>query len=431
MNGNENKIRQLTKTCTICGDKALGYNFNAITCESCKAFFRRNANKSKTSKCPFDGNCVIDVITRRFCQSCRLRKCFAVGMKKEWILSEEEKKMKRAKIEENRHRKTKSSDGGIEEEVDIVGENSSNLSTAPDSVESSWNYSPNNWVNSPPEASNAAASSSDLKFNCIQDSTYEKLAEAEFTYLPLRDHLLPSECSESESTLNSLEMAKLQELIDANEILKLPLSPSLAPESGDGSLMDIVNLTDHAIRRIIQMAKKLEGFRNLCQPDQVALLKGGCTEIMILRSVMSYNKEKDCWQDSKCKMLLKLEVLKQANVKIYEAHTNFINSFDFKWRNNENIMLLLSAITLFTPNRQNLKHREIVKFHQHMYMFLLKRYLETTIKSKCEAHTAYIKLMSKVEELHILNDDHVSIFLEVDPNIVGPLLIEIFDLKYH
>ena len=33
--------------CVICGDRALGYNFDAITCESCKAFFRRNALKTK------------------------------------------------------------------------------------------------------------------------------------------------------------------------------------------------------------------------------------------------------------------------------------------------------------------------------------------------------------------------------------------------
>jgi hypothetical protein len=33
------------KTCRICGDKAIGYNFDVVTCESCKAFFRRNAMK--------------------------------------------------------------------------------------------------------------------------------------------------------------------------------------------------------------------------------------------------------------------------------------------------------------------------------------------------------------------------------------------------
>lgn len=31
--------------CLVCGDKALAHNFGVITCESCKAFFRRNALK--------------------------------------------------------------------------------------------------------------------------------------------------------------------------------------------------------------------------------------------------------------------------------------------------------------------------------------------------------------------------------------------------
>jgi hypothetical protein len=29
--------------CGVCGAAATGYNFGQITCESCKAFFRRNA----------------------------------------------------------------------------------------------------------------------------------------------------------------------------------------------------------------------------------------------------------------------------------------------------------------------------------------------------------------------------------------------------
>lgn len=40
-------VSMKNKKCIVCGDKALGYNFNALTCESCKAFFRRNALKDK------------------------------------------------------------------------------------------------------------------------------------------------------------------------------------------------------------------------------------------------------------------------------------------------------------------------------------------------------------------------------------------------
>lgn len=95
----------LQKICLVCGDKALGYNFNAISCESCKAFFRRNALASKEFKCPFTNSCEITVITRRFCQKCRLEKCLAIGMVKEYIMSEEDKAEKRKKIEENRAKK--------------------------------------------------------------------------------------------------------------------------------------------------------------------------------------------------------------------------------------------------------------------------------------------------------------------------------------
>jgi len=37
------------KLCAVCGDKAFGCNFDAISCESCKAFFRRNASKEMVS----------------------------------------------------------------------------------------------------------------------------------------------------------------------------------------------------------------------------------------------------------------------------------------------------------------------------------------------------------------------------------------------
>ncbi|CAG2165734.1 unnamed protein product, partial [Oppiella nova] len=59
-----------SKICVVCGEWAKGNNFGVITCQSCKAFFRRNANKSN-----------------------------------EWILNEEERHLRRKQIEENRIRK--------------------------------------------------------------------------------------------------------------------------------------------------------------------------------------------------------------------------------------------------------------------------------------------------------------------------------------
>ena len=35
------------RICRVCGDKALGYNFSVVTCQTCKAFFRRNAMLEK------------------------------------------------------------------------------------------------------------------------------------------------------------------------------------------------------------------------------------------------------------------------------------------------------------------------------------------------------------------------------------------------
>jgi hypothetical protein len=47
---NQKKTKTGSLTCVVCGSPALGYNFDAITCESCKAFFRRNALKSPVSR---------------------------------------------------------------------------------------------------------------------------------------------------------------------------------------------------------------------------------------------------------------------------------------------------------------------------------------------------------------------------------------------
>ncbi|KAL6484383.1 hypothetical protein MHYP_G00064280 [Metynnis hypsauchen] len=71
------------KVCQVCGDKATGYHFNAMTCEGCKGFFRRAMKGPAKFRCPFQNNCIITKSNRRQCQFCRLQKCLSIGMLKE------------------------------------------------------------------------------------------------------------------------------------------------------------------------------------------------------------------------------------------------------------------------------------------------------------------------------------------------------------
>lgn len=45
-------------------------------------------------KCRYNSSCVINIQTRRQCAYCRLKKCFSINMRKDWIRTEEEVEMR-------------------------------------------------------------------------------------------------------------------------------------------------------------------------------------------------------------------------------------------------------------------------------------------------------------------------------------------------
>lgn len=88
-------LRGQEELCVVCGDKASGYHYNALTCEGCKGFFRRSITKKAVYQCKSGGHCEMDMYMRRKCQECRLNKCRAVGMLAECLLTEVQCKSKR------------------------------------------------------------------------------------------------------------------------------------------------------------------------------------------------------------------------------------------------------------------------------------------------------------------------------------------------
>eukprot|EP00064_Thunnus_orientalis_P003346 superscaffoldBa00000270_g3355 len=68
------------RTCLICSDEASGCHYGALTCGSCKVFFKRAAEGKQRYLCASKNDCTIDKLRRKNCPSCRLRKCFEAGM---------------------------------------------------------------------------------------------------------------------------------------------------------------------------------------------------------------------------------------------------------------------------------------------------------------------------------------------------------------
>jgi len=67
--------------CEVCGDVARGKHYKVVSCDGCKGFFKRNAEKGDQLECTSPGgSCNVDRRNRTSCKHCRLRKCIDVGM---------------------------------------------------------------------------------------------------------------------------------------------------------------------------------------------------------------------------------------------------------------------------------------------------------------------------------------------------------------
>uniref|UniRef100_A0A8C5CGN3 Nuclear receptor subfamily 2 group C member 1 n=1 Tax=Gadus morhua TaxID=8049 RepID=A0A8C5CGN3_GADMO len=76
-------IKPVVEYCVVCGDKASGRHYGAVSCEGCKGFFKRSIRKNLVYTCRGSGECVINKHHRNRCQYCRLQRCINLGMKQD------------------------------------------------------------------------------------------------------------------------------------------------------------------------------------------------------------------------------------------------------------------------------------------------------------------------------------------------------------
>ncbi|XP_040024795.2 nuclear receptor subfamily 2 group C member 1-A-like isoform X1 [Gasterosteus aculeatus] len=81
-------VKPVVEYCVVCGDKASGRHYGAVSCEGCKGFFKRSIRKNLVYTCRSSRECAINKLHRNRCQYCRLQRCISLGMKQDSVQCE-------------------------------------------------------------------------------------------------------------------------------------------------------------------------------------------------------------------------------------------------------------------------------------------------------------------------------------------------------
>ncbi|XP_046918193.2 nuclear hormone receptor HR96 [Dermatophagoides farinae] len=232
-------------------------------------------------------------------------------------------------------------------------------------------------------------------------------------------------------TLYPIENERLEELKKACLLLRNPYEQIV--NTNTHHLTDAVQVTEAAIRRLIQMSNKLSSFNRLSQSDKIALLKSSIIEMFCIRATTNFNVENNFWyfidDQNKGLSLVSMEVLTAAQIN-FLSHKEFAIKYQSEFRNDNVIADLLTAIILFRPSRATISVPDIVHEEFLNYCYLLNRYLHVKHDGdSCAAKTSFITLMHRLEELFHLSEDIVRIYMDLNPQNAGQLFVELFDLS--
>ncbi|XP_068123420.1 vitamin D3 receptor-like isoform X2 [Hyperolius riggenbachi] len=396
--------KNVPRICGVCGDKATGFHFNAMTCEGCKGFFRRSMKRKAVFTCPFNGDCRITKDNRRHCQSCRLKRCVDIGMMKEFILTDEEVQRKRDMIMKRKEEEAmrESLRPKITEEqqhiIDILLE----------------------------------------AHKKTFDTTYSDFSQFR---PPVRENL-DRRITRSSSVQTNSYSSDSDTFKSSPEPSEHGFSPSLffsdfsngSPSGDNGELSMLPHLADlvsYSIQKVIGFAKMIPGFRDLSAEDQIALLKSSVIEVIMLRSNQSFTLEDMSWTCGSEDFKYKVDDVTQAghNMELLEPLVKFQVGLK-KLNLHEEEHVLLMAICILSPDRPGVQDKALVEAIQDRLSSVLQTYI--LCKHPPPGHRLlYPKMIQKLADLRSLNEEHSKQyrFLSFQPEhttLLTPLVLEVF-----
>ncbi|XP_042172348.1 nuclear receptor ROR-alpha A-like isoform X2 [Oncorhynchus tshawytscha] len=275
--------------CKICGDKSSGIHYGVITCEGCKGFFRRSQQSNAGYSCPRQKNCLIDRTSRNRCQHCRLQKCLTVGMSRDAVkfgrMSKKQRDSLYAEVQKHRLQQAQQlqrdhhpqNPGEVEPLSPHYG-----LTDLPEDLEVGY------MEENSPGGGNGPASKGGSDSGGVGGFYLDIQPSPDQSGLDINEHLGQNISKSHQETCQYLReelqsmtwQAFLQEEIETYQT---------KPEEVMWQLCAI-KITE-AIQYVVEFAKRIDGFMELCQNDQIVLLKAGSLEVVFIRMCRAFDSQ--------------------------------------------------------------------------------------------------------------------------------------------
>ncbi|CAF1110627.1 unnamed protein product [Adineta ricciae] len=413
------KKRKADLTCVVCSGHAIGYNFGQITCESCKglndlyyqemliivslAFFRRNALQSiEKTKCLRSKSllteiqCEIRHDMKHKCQRCRLLKCFEQGMRKDYILTPEQKMSKQKHLEENRRLRN------------------DNPSVTTDSFKSLT-----------PIVSPTSEKPTSVQTHHPSPST-QTLSESDWSCI---------------SQIQNAYFSASQSVPSASSVISFELAPDKM-----AAYMNTLDIHNHMAIRLINFVRAIPEFDELDERDRVILVKYNLSLAMFVRHSLNFDTARELCYDvdthdgispsdeafaQHCKSLFILcygYELNRMLISILHSLVDLVNKDPI-------VVQLLMVIAIFSKGlsadddtEPNLIDEYCVYRAQSKYIDLLFRYLlqQSSFEAVAMKITHFIEQFLKIQR--ILRDFHQYIKSKVDSAYMNPLMKSLLHL---
>ncbi|KAJ8258187.1 hypothetical protein GJAV_G00194160 [Gymnothorax javanicus] len=400
--------RNVPRICGVCGDKATGFHFNAMTCEGCKGFFRRSMKRKASFTCPFNGSCTITKDNRRHCQACRLKRCVDIGMMKEFILTDEEVQRKKDMILKRKEEEAarEAMKPRLSEEQNQV------IATLVEAHHKTYDDSYSDFTRFRPP---------------VRDGPVTRSASRAASLHSLSDF-------SSDSFSHSPESVDMK-LMNFSSLLMMYQDNAASPQSSEpdspclSMLPHLADLVSYSIQKVIGFAKMIPGFRDLTADDQIALLKSSAIEIIMLRSNQSFNQDDMSWTCGGPDFRYCVNDVTKAGhtLELLEPLVKFQVGLK-KLNLHEEEHVLLMAICLLSPDRPGVQDHARVESLQDRLSEVLQAYIRVNHPG---GRLLYAKMIQKLADLRSLNEEHSKQYrsLSFQPEHsmqLTPLVLEVF-----